>query len=272
MTMSVLAFIAGSGKAFAGMTGGCEITRFDVTMPYLPRALDGLRAAVISDIHAGPFMSGDEIAEYVDLVNSLNPDMIFLPGDFVTSSVSEIPPVCEALRGLRAKHGIFGCLGNHDFIVDSEMVTRRLNAAGVHILRNRHAVLRIDRACLAIIGVDDVTPSLPFDASFPVAVSGLDPSVPSIVLCHKPYPLEDAALWGVPLMVSGHTHGGQIVLGKVFGTVFAPAAAVTPYIAGLYRLDATRLYVTRGIGTVFLPRFNCPPEITLLTLRCEDRP
>ena len=88
-----------------------------------------------------------------------------------------------------------------------------------------------------------------------------------MLLCHKPYYLEEAAELGLDLMVSGHTHGGQIVLARIFNTVITPAALISGYIEGLYRLDATQMYITRGIGTVGLPiRVNCPPEITVLTL------
>ena len=136
------------------------------------------------------------------------------------------------------------------------------------MLRNEHAVLDVDGAPLALIGLDDVRSGHPFDTLFRQAVKGLDARIPNVVLCHKPYYLEEASEWGVDLMVSGHTHGGQIVLARVFDTVITPAALISGYIEGLYKLDRTQLYVTRGIGTVGLPvRVNCPPEISILTLQ-----
>jgi predicted MPP superfamily phosphohydrolase len=244
-----------------------EVVHKTVRMPGLPAKLRGLRLAMISDIHSGPYMSRDEMMPFVDRINRLKPDVVLIPGDFVDRDNEEAEPVCEALSKLKARYGVYGSTGNHDYFADADYVSNELQHAGVRMLRNEHALLDIRGEQLALIGLDDVRTGHPFDALFKQAVEGLHPGTPNIVLCHKPYYLEEASEWGVNLMVSGHTHGGQIVLARIFGTVITPATLLSGYVEGLYRLDHTQLYVTRGIGTVGLPvRINCPPEITVLTL------
>lgn len=244
-----------------------EVVYKTVKLPRLPGELRGLRVVMISDIHSGPYMSKSDIDPYVARINALKPDIILLPGDFVQSRNDEVEAVCESFRKLRARYGVYGSTGNHDYFDDADFISAELAHAGVRMLRNEHAVLDIKGKQLALIGLDDIRKGYPFGTLFPEAVEGLDARIPNIVLCHKPYYFEEASEYGVGLMVSGHTHGGQIVLARIFGTAITPAALISGYVEGLHRLDATQLYVTRGIGTVGLPvRINCPPEITLLTL------
>ena len=264
----------------AGAVGGVndsedfEITRTDIRMPDLPDALIGFTIAMIADLHAGPFMDFETLVRYVPVIQSAKPDMILLPGDFVMNRNEEVDPVCEVVRRLTAPFGVYGCLGNHDFFADPDFIARELSNAGVRMLRDEHFIIDPHGEKLALIGIDDVRRYHPFDKLFAQAVKGLDPSVPNILLCHKPYYLENAASWGVDFMVSGHTHGGQIVLARIFDVVITPAALISGYIDGLYTHDATRMYVTRGIGTVGIPlRINCPPEVSLFRLvRDTERP
>jgi uncharacterized protein len=244
-----------------------EVVYKTVRLPRLPGELRGLRIAMISDIHSGPYMSKADLDPYVARLNALKPDVILLPGDFVQSRNEEVEPVCESFRKLEARYGVYGTTGNHDYFDDADVISNELEHAGVRMLRNEHAFIEVKNSRLALIGLDDVRRGYPFESLFRQAVVGLDARIPNIVLCHKPYYLEEASSYGTGLMVSGHTHGGQIVLARIFGTVVTPAALISGYVEGLYKLDATQLYVTRGIGTVGLPiRINCPPEITVLTL------
>ena len=241
--------------------------RRTVVIPHLPTRLRGLSIAVISDIHSGTFMEKPELDIYVQAVNSLDPDVILLPGDFVQHRDEEIEAAAEALQHLRAPYGVYGCTGNHDHYADVNLICRELGNAGVRMLRDEHIILDVKGESLALIGMDDDEGDRSVHSHFLESVEGLDRSLPHILLCHKPYYLDEASEKGVNLMVSGHTHGGQIVLARILNCVITPAALWSPYIEGLYRLDATQLYVTRGIGTVGLPlRWNCPAEITLLTL------
>ena len=260
-------FTLGGGMSKIEAEDGYEIVEQDLHIRNLPAAFEGFRAAMISDIHSGPHMSKQSMDRYVEQINRLRPDVMFIPGDFVNSRVEEADPACESLRGLRAPHGVFGCLGNHDYYADADIVARELTHANIRILRNEHVFLERGGYRLALIGLDDVHGHHSFDALFRTAVGSLPPSVPNILLCHKPYYLEDAAAWGVGAMLSGHTHGGQIVLARFLDVVLTPATLASPYVAGAYTSDATTLYVSRGIGTVGIPvRVNCPPEITVFRL------
>lgn len=244
-----------------------EVVRKNIRMPRLPEKLKGTRIAMISDIHSGPYMSYKEMLPYMQRLRVLKPDVVLVPGDFVDRDVAQADPVCEALRTVEAPYGVYGCTGNHDYYADADIVSRELQHAGVRMLRNEHAVLDIKGEQLALIGIDDIGNGKRFDPSFRQAVHELKPSIPNILLCHKPYYLEEASEWGVDFMVSGHTHGGQVVLARIFGTVITPAALLSGYIEGHHRRDRTQMYITRGIGTVGIPvRVNCPPEITLITL------
>lgn len=244
-----------------------EVVYKSIAIRRLPAKLHGLRIGMISDIHSGPFMEKKDIDRYVTRLNALNTDVILLPGDFIQNRNEEADPLCESLKVLRAPYGVYGSTGNHEFFADADQVSRELGNAGIIMLRNEHRIIDPHGEKLALIGLDDVRSGHPFPALFRKAARGLDPAIPNITLCHKPYYIEEAAEYGLDLMVSGHTHGGQIVLARLFGAVLTPASIISGYIEGLYSLDATQMYITRGVGMTGLPiRVNCPPEITVITL------
>ncbi len=257
------------GGAFVGVLQHeqYEIVYQTLHVKNLPEILRGLTIGLMADIHSGIYMNKAEIDEYVGVMNKLKPDLILIPGDFVNNQTIEVFPVCEAFRKLYAPHGIFGCLGNHDFFADENIIANELKRAGIIMLRDEHQVIEIENEKIAFIGVDDVRAKTPLTARLTKACVGLDSSIPSILLCHKPYYLDEVIPYNINLVVSGHTHGGQIILADIFGISLSPASIVSKYVKGLYALENTQMYVTRGIGTVGLPiRLNCPPEITLFTL------
>jgi predicted MPP superfamily phosphohydrolase len=241
-----------------------EVVRKELKLTNLPSSLKGLTLGLVSDIHAGPYMSKEEIDRYVVELNSLRPDIIFLPGDFVTIRLDEIYPVIESVSELKAPYGVFGCLGNHEFYSRApDEITRRLNDAGVKMLRNENALLDIRGAKLAILGIDD----LGHGDDFPAAIRGVPPDMTKILMSHKPYFFPTAAESGVDLTLAGHTHGGQVVFVKVGDFTLAPATLASKYVAGLYDIGDSQMYVSRGVGTIGVPfRINCPPEVTLFTL------
>jgi predicted MPP superfamily phosphohydrolase len=264
------AFWGASAYVVAGSSYGAfyrnrfEVVRKELRMKNLPPSLKGLTLGLLSDIHSGPYMSKEEIDRYVAELNSLRPDIILLPGDFVTIRLDEIYPVIESLSGLEAPYGIFGCLGNHEFYSRApDEITRRLDDAGVKMLRNENAVLDLRGAKLAILGIDD----LGHGDDFPAAMRGVPPDMTKILMSHKPYFFPNAAESGIDLTLAGHTHGGQVVFVKVGDFTLAPATLVSRYIAGLYDIGDSLMYVSRGVGTIGVPfRINCPPEVTLFTL------
>ena len=207
-------------------------------------------------------------------VMSLGADLIVVPGDFVNSQTSEVYPFAESFSALHAPCGVFGVMGNHDFYAgDPERVAREVDGCGVRLLRNDSVFIERGGARFALAGIDDVGRRETAAAYMRRALRSIPDGTPRILLSHRPYFIGEAGLEGVDLVLSGHTHGGQIVLGQIGGITLTPAALASPYIWGKYRLGRTQMYVSRGIGTVGLPmRINCPPEITKITLRAASPP
>jgi predicted MPP superfamily phosphohydrolase len=274
-----------SGIALASCTRGImdrndiEITQRTFALPNLPPAFEGKTITFLSDIHAGPFMDVDEMKHIAQIVNNLKSDIIVIPGDFVTSHVNEIEPFVEAMSDLHAPYGVFACTGNHDYYAGIDIVSRGVEDTGIKLLRNENAIVTINGQSLYIIGVDDADAvsikhfvegkSAPH---IEAAWRGVPDNAATILLCHKPYMFDDFAKVNTGLMLAGHTHGGQIVLGRIGHTVLAFSSIASNYVEGLYRPEENKsksqMYVSRGIGVVGVPiRINCPPEITKITLR-----
>ncbi|HLH17771.1 MAG TPA: metallophosphoesterase [Bryobacteraceae bacterium] len=249
-----------------------ETTAPRIYLPRLPKALHGFRIAQLSDIHIGPFMPEDEIRRYVEIANSLKPDMIVLTGDFVTFDRRTAPAVVAALSGLRAPLGVYGCLGNHDAWARAEDELTGLFAnAGIRILRHAAAPVAVPGGTFNLIGVDFQT-RRPFGSSPMVRefLEGVDrlmaPDQVNILLSHNPDTFDRAAGLGIDLSLAGHTHGGQAAL-EFISPEIAPSRLVTPYVAGHFQKPGGQLYVNRGIGTIGVPiRIGAPPEISVFEL------
>jgi predicted MPP superfamily phosphohydrolase len=228
----------------------------------LPNAFGGLRIVQISDIHHGLFLPKEWLSEAVQQANRLNPDIIALTGDFVTYSRRNIGPAAEILGRLRARYGVFAVLGNHDFRVDADAVTRALRHQRIDVLRNRHISLGFGGASLYLAGVDDYG----YGADLRRAVRGIPREAATILLAHNPRIVHLASRNGVSLILAGHTHGGQVNL-PLLGTVYGRSPERLRYKIGWDRLGATQIYVSRGLGTIVLPwRLRCPAEISHLEL------
>jgi len=258
------AYVVGSSAYGVFLRNKYELVERRLMLQKLPPTLNGLTIGLISDIHAGAYMAKEEIDQYVRVLNSWKPDLIFVPGDFVTILPNEIYPVIESLSDLRAPLGVYGCLGNHEFYTGApDQLTKRLEDAGVRILRNENLRVRHKGADFTLLGIDD----LRHGDNFPAAMSGVQENEFKILLCHKPYFFPRAAESAIDLVFSGHTHGGQVVFVKVGDFALAPATFVSPYVAGLYEMGQSQMYVSRGVGTIGVPfRINCPPEVTKLVL------
>jgi predicted MPP superfamily phosphohydrolase len=272
-------FIAGAYGLLYGRLN-LQVTNQTVHLDRLPRSLDGFRIAQLSDIHIGPFMPAEEIRKYVAIANQLKPDLIVLTGDFVTFDPDTQQTVVEALSGLRAPFGIFGCLGNHDAWAGVEdSITALFRRTGVRILRAESVsitppngpISAADRESFNLIGVDFQSRHR-FGPSAPVRnilgnIEGLiDHDRVNILLSHNPDTFDRAAELGIDLSLAGHTHGGQAAL-EFISPQIAPSRLVTPYVAGWFRKPGGRLYVNRGIGTIGIPiRIGAPPEITVYQL------
>jgi predicted MPP superfamily phosphohydrolase len=241
-----------------------EITGTDIWLRRLSPAFDGLKVVHLTDLHHSLFTPLEDIQRAVHLANLLHPDVVALTGDYVTLSKFYIWPVARALGKLRARLGVFAVLGNHDFRADPEEITDALKAQRIHVLRNGHHALRSGGTTLWMVGIDDLWWEADDLRAALRYVPGRDPKV---LLCHNPLGVYMAARHGIDLVLSGHTHGGQVRL-PVVGSFFGRSRLGERFVEGWNRLDGTQIYVSRGIGKVLLPvRVGCPPEIACLRLR-----
>lgn len=239
-----------------------EISHLQLRLPRLPAELEGIKIAHLSDIHYGLFLSSRSLSRILDLTQAQRPDLIAITGDFVTQSPAFVEPVCEMLARLRAPLGVWAVLGNHDFRSGAERLTRALRQQGIVVLRNQRRWIRHGAARFQIAGIDD-------SRQHPNVAAALGQSEPAAVrapfrllLAHNPVELESAARCGVDLVLSGHTHGGQVKLG------FAAGLYERYLPAGLLTSGDTQMYVSRGLGKVIVPlRVGAPPELAFLDLR-----
>ncbi len=255
-----------------------RLEHFDIGVSGLSSALSQLTIAQLTDIHVGPFMPPEELARYVEAVNRLKPDLIALTGDFITGSRSEIVPCVETLAALKARYGIFACLGNHDtFAGAANKITTALTDKGSRVLRNDSIAREVENSRVTLLGIDDLVVGQP-DLRRAISVAEKEPGEVNILLSHRPEIFPVAARKGMDLVLSGHYHGGQIKLLPEPGGL-SIARLLTPYAEGLFQLPRTagvatgepkvgNLFVGRGVGITALPiRINCPPQIAHLTLK-----
>jgi len=241
-----------------------EVTQTDIWLRRLSPVHDGLKIVQLTDLHHSLFTPREEIQHAVQVTNRLHPDLVALTGDYVTLSRDFIWPVAEALSKLRARLGVFAVLGNHDFQVDPEEVAEALRAQGIRVLRNAHWPLRSRSSTLWMVGVDDLWWQADDLAA---ALHGVPARDPKVLLCHNPLGIREASEHNVDLVLSGHTHGGQVRL-PVVGSVYGRSRLGEKFVDGWNRLKSTQIYVSRGIGKVLVPlRVGCPPEIACLRLR-----
>jgi hypothetical protein len=275
-TANVLAaapFAAGAYGFFKGRLD-LEIKRQPIRLPRLPKAFEGFRIAQLSDIHIGPFMTGDQIRAYAALANSLKPDLTVLTGDFVTWDAATALPVVQALSGLAAPYGVLGCLGNHDAWAQvQDSITALFRQTGIRILRHERVAITANGESLNLMGIDYTTKRAMGSHSEGIVQRYLegvdamvDPDRVNILLSHNPDTFDRAAELGIDLSLAGHTHGGQARL-EFISPQLAPSRLITPYVAGLFVKPGGQLYVNRGIGTIGVPiRIGAPPEITIYEL------
>jgi hypothetical protein len=227
--------------------------------------LDGLRLAFVSDVHAGSFMEREDVCRLCDAIASLEPDLICLGGDLVNARSDEVWLWREGLRRLRAPLGVYAAPGNHEYEAERDLKLWKdvLGDAGVVVLLNDARRVRHRGAGLWIAGVDDLCDGRP---DVELALQGVPEEEPIVLLSHHPDLFHEAAHVGVDLMLSGHTHGGQI----------APFGRPLPRMAhtrlglwgGRYLRDGAQLFVGRGAGVTLLPiRIGARAEVPILRLR-----
>jgi uncharacterized protein len=233
------------------------VTREELAVAGWPETLSGLRIGFLSDLHRSGTVSHQMIVSAVSAVMAASPDLIILGGDYVTNRDRRfVQPAADALDGLSAPLGVFAVLGNHDDERDSTAV---LTAKGFTMLRDARTQISVRGETVDLAGLRYWTYRI---EDIVRVVRGASANL--ILIAHTPKRLLEAAALSIPLMLSGHTHGGQIVLPGL-GAV---AAREFPVIQGSARRENTTIFVTRGVGTIYVPiRLNCPPEVAILTLR-----
>jgi len=231
----------------------------DAALPVsgLPPALDGLRIGFVTDIHHSAMVPADDVRRAVDLVSAGRPDLIILGGDYVTwGDRAFVGPVAELLAPLTAPYGVFAILGNHD---DDRDMPAALTAKHIQVLKDARTRLEIRGEGLELAGIRFWTRK---SSEIARVIAGARDTL--LLLAHDPRRLDEAAELDVPAVLSGHTHGGQVVLPGL-GAI---ARRRFPVLAGIASRENTSIFVSRGVGTVYVPvRINCPPEVAIVTLK-----
>jgi hypothetical protein len=231
-------------------------------MPGLPKALDGFRLVQASDIHVGGIVGPAYLEKIASVVDGLDADLVVLTGDLTDENDGGDGTAFERMARLKSRHGVFASTGNHEYYVGAQGVVRQLEARGIPVIRQG---FRLVANGLVVAGVDD--PSFlggrgALAAAISTALAGRPAGLPVVLLSHQPLALEEAAEAGVSLMLSGHTHGGQLPPFQLLtGLAF-------PVLEGLRRIGEMTVYVSRGSGYWGPPmRVFAPPEVTRFTLR-----
>jgi predicted MPP superfamily phosphohydrolase len=248
------------------------IHRFEVELPALPGALDGFRVVQLSDIHLGPFMTAESIAEHVARVNALRPDLIVITGD-ITDGLDHAPATFPALARLSAPAGVLAILGNHDVATGTSAVKAALRRyTGFIVLDDENHVLVRGTSRLWVVGLMDRgldwARGLRRCPRLERLVAQVPAAEPAIVLSHRPDLFPHAVELGCSLVLSGHTHGGQLGVPWMPGRVATLARFMTRWPRGTYRVGSSVLHVNLGLGMTGQPvRVATPREITVITLR-----
>jgi len=251
-----------------------QVKKLDIRLR-IPDAFDGFSIAQLSDFHYEHHFSVLPIRKSVEVVNTLRPDVIVLTGDFVTVPTLDYgsrrgrraaryaAPCAEILRKLQAPMGRFAILGNHDGASDPGIVVGALQDHGIPVLLNRSVPFERGSARIWLAGIDDLLEGSP---DLAVTLKAIPSGEATILLAHEPDFADEVARTSVALQLSGHSHGGQVWIPGI-GAPWLPRMA-RKYPRGLYQLGGLTLYTNAGVGTVRVPvRLNCPPEVTLITLR-----
>lgn len=254
--------------AFRALRPRARVVKQRVALPGLSQAWDGLKIVQLSDIHVGPFTPASLVRKWVARANALQPDLMVITGDLITTGPNYIEAMAAALGQLHAPCGVFACLGNHDYYGTGGAVGPALQRHGITVLSNRGITLKRPGGLLYVAGVDD---SRSGREDLARALRERPAGVPTVLLAHDPNLFHKARAAQVELTLSGHTHGGQLAVPWMVRR-FNLARVETRFTSGLYRDKQSLLYVSHGLGTSGPPiRLGARPELTLLTLATPTR-
>ena len=271
---------AGGVTASLTQLGKFRIRKMDLRIPSLPPELDGMTIAHLSDFHVGRFMTPAMMRPVIDVTNDMKPDLVLVTGDLIDYALVDLPPAIEELRRLRPPRSLEDsvalCVGNHDIIEDEKTFITGVQDAGIPLLVNGYRTVTVRGCPIQLLGIDWAKTSRTASsdqntaALVRAAATVRDPAAFPILLAHHPHAYDEAARQNLPLTLSGHTHGGQLMATQHFGA----GSIMFRYWSGLYSQPRawngpceSQLIVSNGIGNWFPLRVNAPAEIIHLTLR-----
>ena len=248
-----------------------RVRRMTLLLPALPRALDGMTIAHVTDIHVGRITCGRILTDLVATTNDLRADLILLTGDLINYELSDLPGAMALVKSMQCRYGTYTIEGNHDLIENGKEFRRRLKASGIPYLMNESATVSVRGHPVQLLGLrwshlrgaalDRVIASQVHDL-MKLRESDAFP----IFLAHHPHAFDAAVRENLPLTLSGHTHGGQLMLTPDLGA----GSMLFRYWSGLYKRNNSQMVVSNGVGNMFPLRLNAPAEVIHLTLRCAD--
>ncbi len=282
----ITAFIPFSGLLYGMLREAFNFKVKSKTIPLkqLPDALKGLKIVHISDIHTGSFISNSPLETVVEMINGLQPDLVFFTGDLVNEIAEEALPFIDTLKNIQSRYGVYSILGNHDYgdyyysandtegkKHNKELMQEIHRKLGWRLLLNEHEIIDINGQALAVAGVENwgAAHRFPKYGNLQQALKGVDKNIPTILLSHDPSHWDMIVKTQYPqidLTLSGHTHGMQFGI-EIPGLKWSPAKYLYKQWAGLYTHRHQHIYVNRGIGFIGYPgRIGISPEITVLEL------
>lgn len=238
-----------------------RVRRLELPLPTLPPALDGLTIAHVTDVHVGRFTRAPVMERIVQQTNALEADLVLLTGDLLNYALADLPAAIDFVRGLRGRHGVFLCEGNHDLFESPVGFWRGVGRAGLPFLRGENAALSVRGARVQVFGLPWTHGDRAHAAALSAAARQREDGAFPILLAHHPHVFDHAE--NFPLTLAGHTHGGQLMLTENLG--FGPW--MFRYWSGLYRQAQRALVVSNGVGNWFPIRIGAPAEVVHLTLR-----
>ncbi len=264
-------FTIGSTSVALAQLNNLRVRRFTLSIPTLPRALDGMTIAHVSDIHVGRVTSSRVLREMVNLTNSLRPDLVLMTGDLINYELADLSEGLALAKAMEGRSGLWMIEGNHDLLDDAGEFQRRVKAAGVPFLLDDSATATVRGHPVQLFGLswfignpherDRVT-----TLQLRQLLKQRQPDAFPILLAHHPHAFDAAADADLPLTLAGHTHGGQLMLDSHHGV----GPAFFRYWSGLYQRNRSQMIVSNGVGNWFPIRINAPAEIVHLTLRCAE--
>lgn len=266
LTAAAPPLLTGAGVAYSrSQVRDFRVRPMHIPVPGLPPELDGLRIALVSDLHVGTFTSGLTLQRVVEQTSRLKADVVLLPGDLINNALADLSAALDAVCNMQSRHGAYLSIGNHDLIEDGAEFIRRVKAR-VPLLVNESQVVSIRGRPVQLLGLPWERDEERIARSVRQLARQITPGAFPILLAHHPHAFDAAAAAGIPLTVAGHTHGGQLMLGEAIG--FGPL--LYRYWSGLYQKpehDGASLVVSNGVGNWFPLRIGAPAEIIDLTLQ-----